>query len=803
MKRRWGWLAGWALLSGCYENSPVVLPGNVFDPNAAFARDSIPDRVDSLGISLVDAADSNRIIPLWTGRPPDLDRLPLHVGGDGEEFLLVVRGYAPGRTLCYRETFRGNQSISRMDTCAAVPPWSPGGLHIRFQADSAVDAIAVSVHDSLHFSARVSSEGKGTLRCYWDHNGDGKYDGIPELLPSDGLCKSDWAYPVAGDFPTLLKLVDAEGHQRIDTLEVNVLVDPPVADAGRDTMVAPNTFFSMRGTGSDRFGKIVWSSWTGPLVKSLPPDPNTSVFRAPAEEGAYPMIFQVRDDDFNTTNDTVVVNVSAKAYAGLDLEYLAGSEGKLIPPFSPSITNYEFVVPNAVGRITLSAAAGRDGSTLSLDGVKAPGHGVLKTFDLAVGRKPVRISVTDAEGAVRNYDVDLIREEHSRMGYALVGNDSGTLSIASGYNSHGAAPSAYRLDPGKFRVTFPGLGEGADSLVNVQVTPYGAVQSVCGIVAYGGGDFTIDVFCATPQGVALETGFSVTANWARRAYTGRNAFGILQLFTSKDDEPPLEASVLPAPYLRPYNSHSDSGTAIYNLYNGAFGWEFYGFASEGYSGPLNVSASKIGDVPGFCKAEVNPYSYDSRHGPFKPVPSGPPKYAITAKTAAFQGNTDEERFLPISLSLSLSLLGPLESGTDFDLAFATVKQSSNDSWPSYYDIFDEFNSTGGSVQGRTVDTMVFSDTLQFVLFKRTQDGPGDTLRVSRPKLGEYLMIFEGMGSPDGGSRRGTALVTPGMFDSGTCQIASVESEKDLRIRVKCMDQSGDPTYVPFSIRAYR
>ncbi len=762
------------LLSGCLNNSPVVGSSEITDANAFYSRDSVPAKVDSIGIDLIDAGDTSRVLPLWSGRTGDMGKLPVHIGGKGEEFLVIVRGFASKQRLCYVEIFKGGKSLSRTETCGSLPPANAIGVSIGFGKDSAK---VVSIGDIIDFSATVSSANGKLFRCFWSIDGNPALPGVPSIAPNGGRCEIEMDFPVAGSFRVRLKVQDDSGNGGEVVLPVGVLVDAPVADAGPDTTLAPKTHFHLRGTARDALGKVISDSWSGPIPRRSPDPAYESFYVAPDSEGAYPMVYRVEDDDANVTKDTVIVNVSSRGYRKTELASLSVSVGGLLPAFSPSIMEYDLRIPFDAGKITLVATAGRSEAMVRFDDGEAAEGSAAATISMTENRRMVKVRIRNGPADSTEYQLTVTRQDRSRMGYALVKNTGGTLSLISGYNSHGAAPQPSRIGTGRYRIVFPGLGSAGDSLVNVQVTPFADSQAVCSADTAEGGDFAIEVSCATTTGRKIEAGFSVTASWARPETTGQNVFAVFRPRYFKVDPATGTLPDWNNPFAPRFNSAGGSGPDLavrqYLMVAATMAWS----ESQESPGFMDVAVTKRGDVPGFCTAS-NPFN--------------------SGKNAFVQVSCFEEReqpdsilrFSPALLPFSLSLNGPPGPAGDFDMASTSVK---TDLYPART---ESFSSTGGAVESGVLDSV------SGWVPRHRPDGP-DTLIGIRER-GHYKVSFRGMGGNMDPMRRATAIVTATSGEApGTCQIASMESDADLRFRVLCFNENGLRVNFPFHIRAIR
>ncbi len=92
----------------------------------------------------------------------------------------------------------------------------------------------VSIGDSAGFTVSVEDD-DGTIVSYaWDFEGTGTFDDPVALDQKDAVIQSGHRYNSTGTFDAILKITDNENNVRQDTIEVQVVQDPPVADAGDD-----------------------------------------------------------------------------------------------------------------------------------------------------------------------------------------------------------------------------------------------------------------------------------------------------------------------------------------------------------------------------------------------------------------------------------------------------------------------------------------------------------------------------------------------------------------------------------------
>jgi hypothetical protein len=118
-----------------------------------------------------------------------------------------------------------------------------------------------------------------------------------------------WADP--GRRAIRIRAVDASGREAILDTALEVLLDPPRAEAGRDTAVAAGNTVRLRGKGSDGFGVIVRWEWDVGGAGFAPADSGRRDFRSPTTPvDRLPCILRVTDDDGLQALDTLFVRVA-------------------------------------------------------------------------------------------------------------------------------------------------------------------------------------------------------------------------------------------------------------------------------------------------------------------------------------------------------------------------------------------------------------------------------------------------------------------------------------------------------------
>src|SRR4051794_13695285 len=74
------WLAAACALFACFEDHPVVSPGNVADFNTTLREGDGLSKFDSLTITVLDKREGDRILFQWTGPFASFDKVPMFAG---------------------------------------------------------------------------------------------------------------------------------------------------------------------------------------------------------------------------------------------------------------------------------------------------------------------------------------------------------------------------------------------------------------------------------------------------------------------------------------------------------------------------------------------------------------------------------------------------------------------------------------------------------------------------------------------------------------------------------------------------
>jgi PKD repeat protein len=168
----------------------------------------------------------------------------------------------------------------------------------------------VSVFDQIPFGGEAEDSDGAVERYEWDFDDDGGYD-----YSSTASAETVFTYLSQGVFSARLRVSDDGGKQSDSTVEVTVLLDPPVVDAGVDTTVVINTPVTFAAAWEQQFGTVTMVKWDfegdGEWDDSSS-NSNQSTHLYESEE-VYQLGVLVRDDDGNEGEDSRTVTVSNSA----------------------------------------------------------------------------------------------------------------------------------------------------------------------------------------------------------------------------------------------------------------------------------------------------------------------------------------------------------------------------------------------------------------------------------------------------------------------------------------------------------
>jgi alpha-tubulin suppressor-like RCC1 family protein len=184
--------------------------------------------------------------------------------------------------------------------------FDPGGSNWHPPAVTAInDTIdTVSINDSITISATGTDNGI-VVKYVWAKNGTTYSD-----TTDSASLKVVWSD--LGRRVVRVKAIDNDGVVSLpDSCIVTVILDPPVSNAGQDTIVSINDSIRLHGSATDRFGHITSWAWdignTGTFI--IMPKGDTTIVAPASENLNYLCVLRVTDDDGNIAKDTIKIFV--------------------------------------------------------------------------------------------------------------------------------------------------------------------------------------------------------------------------------------------------------------------------------------------------------------------------------------------------------------------------------------------------------------------------------------------------------------------------------------------------------------
>lgn len=293
---------------------------------------NIPKWIDTLPDVFIEQRD---IFGHFTASPVSLGRITAVITGDGipaANPLVAARGYISltqnysgyvyfvysGALRNYSVVINVYNSDSvligrslRVDFASnvgdvQVPDFDPNNA---LPSVYAGDDTTVSINDTIRLHAVASDSFGGSIAKWeWSING-GSFN---QTSSGDTIIFAPATE--SGNYVCAVRVTDNDGLIATDTMVVNVVLDPPVVFAGNDIVVAKNSQVTLHDSASQQFGSIVKWEWdingTG-FVQTSTGD--TTITTPDSVIAVYPCVLRVTDDDGNTAEDTVNIQVGTPA----------------------------------------------------------------------------------------------------------------------------------------------------------------------------------------------------------------------------------------------------------------------------------------------------------------------------------------------------------------------------------------------------------------------------------------------------------------------------------------------------------
>jgi hypothetical protein len=230
---------------------------------------------------------------------------------------------------------------------------------------------------TVRFRLAFANPTRLVTRLVWTR--DGQSVGASEPAARSGADSLSLAWTDPGLHTVEVKASDDGGGAATVSFEIEVILDAPVAEAGKDTAVSLGDRVELRPRASDKLGTIARWEWDiGATGRFREAPLGVLDFTAPDSAAeAYPCILRVTDEEGNPGSDTLIVHVLAdppraqasvwplEAFAGdtvtLSAEGSSDGFGRIVRwewdigktgGYAPSVDGrYRFVVPAAADSI--------------------------------------------------------------------------------------------------------------------------------------------------------------------------------------------------------------------------------------------------------------------------------------------------------------------------------------------------------------------------------------------------------------------------------------------------------------------
>lgn len=332
----------------------------------------------------------------------------------GGKVLISIEGYSAS-ILVYREVrlYDGASQkvmsidVAKTDSQSVLPIGTDTVLTVkpvRHAPDFAVfpgDTI-VTIRDSVPLVAEAVDM-DGDLAGYaWDCNGDGKPEDSSALAGSRAKIRFGRAYPDSGTRFCDLKIWDKAGQSAQRRVRIQVLLDPPVADAGDDTIVVVGTTIHLHARGQDGYGPVAYREWKiGSNEYKHMANGEWSTL-APTTPGDLVCILRLTDSDGLTGYDTMVVRVIYSP--DNTLSELKSNLGILSPGFRKDIRDYTLALAPADSVLALYPRTSDSRARFEISGTE-PVSPDPRALPIKAGDTIFTIRVTAQDGSTLQYTV--------------------------------------------------------------------------------------------------------------------------------------------------------------------------------------------------------------------------------------------------------------------------------------------------------------------------------------------------------------------------------------------------------------
>ncbi len=172
--------------------------------------------------------------------------------------------------------------------------------------------ITVSIRDTVAFNL-IAQDADGVIRTLVWRLGKDTSAQVRDTVEKSVAQRSRTAvFADSGTYRVRVSVFDENGASASDSATVRVVLDPPVVNAGRDTVAKPGASLVFTGSATQSFGRVVMWKWdydgNGIWDDSSATSPTFA--HAIFKEGRYAATLYARDDDGNVGTDYLLIDVT-------------------------------------------------------------------------------------------------------------------------------------------------------------------------------------------------------------------------------------------------------------------------------------------------------------------------------------------------------------------------------------------------------------------------------------------------------------------------------------------------------------
>jgi cadherin-like protein len=264
----------------------------------------------------------------------------------------------------------------------------------------------VTIKDSVPLPSEAT-DADGDLAGYaWDCNGDGRPEDSAALAGYRAAIRFSRTYPDSGTRLCVLKIWDKEGQSAERRVRIQVVLDPPVAKAGHDTVVVAGTAINLHANGEDGYGPVVSREWKLGSSEYKPMTQGEWSTQAPMTPGELVCILRLTDMDGLTGYDTMVVTVIYSP--DNTLSDLKSNLGTVSPAFRKDIRDYAVALAPADSVLALYPTASDSRARMEVAGMDLSTPDP-RALPIKAGDNIFTIRVTAQDGSTLQYTVTVRR----------------------------------------------------------------------------------------------------------------------------------------------------------------------------------------------------------------------------------------------------------------------------------------------------------------------------------------------------------------------------------------------------------